>query len=293
MAIFQGSATAMSTPFTQDGVNYQEMCRLIDFQIQNGTDALVISGTTGEPSTMTLEEEKMLWQTASSHIAGRVPLIIGAGSNDTAYAVETANCAKLAGADALLIVTPYYNKCTPAGLFAHYNAIAQVGLPIIAYNVPGRTGMNITPAMLEMLCDIPNVVAIKEASANINQMIEMTRRVGSRMDFYSGEDAIVLPAMSLGFKGVISVASNIVPRLMHDLVMSYLSGDIETSRKLQFSVNPLVDALFCEVNPIPVKTALRLMGFDMGPFRLPLCDMAPNNLATLTKEMQAIGLLPA
>jgi len=289
--LFIGSGTALATPLTPTDVNLDAFGRLLDFQIQNHTDALIVTGTTGEPSTMSDDERERTWAFAVQHTAGRVPVVIGAGSNNTAHAVHQAEAAAKCGADALLVVTPYYNKCTPNGLFAHYSAIAEVGLPIILYNVPGRTGMDVSPQTLLRLCDIPGIVAVKEASGKIDKMTEMVRLCGDRLTFYSGDDAIVLATLALGFRGVISVVSNICPQKTHDLVWSFERGDLAACRALQFELNPLVELLFCEVSPIPVKTALTMMGFDMGVLRSPLCGMEPQNAQKLRECMVAMGLL--
>jgi len=291
MPIFTGSATALCTPFTDSGVNFGTYEKLIDFQIQNGTDALVVTGTTGEPSTMSANELFGLWDCARQTINKRVPLIIGTGSNNTRHAVELAERAASAGADALLVVTPYYNKCTTAGLVAHYRAVGEVGLPIIVYNVPSRTGLCLTAEQLTALCEVPMVRGLKEASGNIALMTKMMAACGDRLEFCSGEDGIVTPSLALGFLGVISVASNIAPRQMHDLVAKFLQGDVVGSLKIQLELQELIDLLFCEVNPIPAKTALGMMGFDMGPFRLPLCEMGDGNRERLHKCMEKLGLI--
>lgn len=292
MSIFTGAGVALCTPFTQDGVNFDAFGKLIDFQIDGGTDALIVNGTTGEPSTMSEEEKRAALSFALERTAGRIPVIAGTGGNDTKKVIAASIEAQKMGADALLIVTPYYNKATQKGLIAHYTAVADaVDIPIIVYNVPGRTGLNMLPETLAALAEHPNIAGMKEASGNLAQVSEMARLCGDKCDLYSGEDGLVVPLLSVGGKGVISVVSNIAPRIMHDMVEKFLSGDIASARELQFKVNPLAAALFCEVNPIPAKTALRLIGIDAGPLRLPLTEMSDANLARLKREMQAFGLI--
>ena len=292
MSIFTGAGVALCTPFTQDGVNFDAFGKLIDFQIDGGTDALIVNGTTGEPSTMSEEEKRAALSFALERTAGRIPVIAGTGGNDTKKVIAASIEAQKMGADALLIVTPYYNKATQKGLIAHYTAVADaVDIPIIVYNVPGRTGLNMLPETLAALAEHPNIAGMKEASGNLAQVSEMARLCGDKCDLYSGEDGLVVPLLSVGGKGVISVVSNFAPRIMHDMVEKFLSGDIAGARELQFKVNPLAAALFCEVNPIPAKTALRLIGIDAGPLRLPLTEMSDANLARLKREMQAFGLI--
>jgi 4-hydroxy-tetrahydrodipicolinate synthase len=288
--IFEGAATALVTPFTEDGLNFDAMGKLIDHQIANQIDALVICGTTGETSTMTVEEDLEIIRYSIQKIAGRVPAIAGAGSNETRKAVQISQMCEEAGADALLHVTPYYNKTTQEGLYQHFKTVAEsVGLPIIVYNVPGRTGLNIDPATAKRLSEIDNITAVKEC--NLNQVGEVTRLCGDDLTIYSGDDDKVLPMLAYGGKGVISVLSNIAPKDTHDMVASFLKGDIEKCRQMQLDFIPLINALFCEVNPIPVKTALNLMGFDAGPLRMPLWPMSDKNLALLKQAMSDYGLL--
>ena len=292
MSIFEGSAVALVTPFTQTSVNLSALKRLLDFQLQGGTDAIVVCGTTGEPATMTTEEKHCVIQETISHIAGRIPVIAGAGSNSTAHAIEDARFAERAGADAVLVVTPYYNKCSQAGLIKHYLAIADsISLPIIMYNVPGRTGVNMTAATLGELAKHPNIAAMKEASGNISQVAEMARLGGAEIDLYSGNDDQIVPLMSLGGKGVISVLANIAPREIHELCAKYLAGDTRGACEMQLRLNPLANALFMDVNPIPVKTALNLMGFEAGPLRLPLCDMEEQAQAKLAAVLAQYNLI--
>ena len=294
MPIFKGAGVAIVTPFTQDDkVNFEELGRMIDFQIAGGTDAIIICGTTGESSTLTHEEHDECIKFAVEHTAGRVPVIAGTGSNSTAEAIRLSTHAQNNGADALLLVTPYYNKATQKGLIQHYTAIANsVDLPIILYNVPSRTGVNILPQTAVTLAkNVKNIVAIKEASGNISQVAELAALADGCIDIYSGNDDQVVPLLSLGGVGVISVLSNVMPKLTHDMVMSYLNGDVKLSRQLQLSVMNLNKALFCEVNPIPVKEALNMMGWNAGAVRSPLCEMEPQHKELLRKELAAMKLI--
>ena len=292
MPIFKGAGVAIVTPFTQDDkVNFEELGKMIDFQIAGGTDA--ICGTTGESSTLTHEEHDACIKFAVEHTAGRVPVIAGTGSNSTAEAIRLSTHAQNNGADALLLVTPYYNKATQKGLIQHYTAIANsVDLPIILYNVPSRTGVNILPQTAVTLAkNVKNIVAVKEASGNISQVAELAALADGCIDIYSGNDDQVVPLLSLGGVGVISVLSNVMPKLTHDMVMSYLNGDVKLSRQLQLSVMNLNKALFCEVNPIPVKEALNMMGWNAGAVRSPLCEMEPQHKELLRKELAAMKLI--
>ena len=294
MPIFKGAGVAIVTPFTQDDkVNFEELGKMIDFQIAGGTDAIIICGTTGESSTLTHEEHDECIKFAVEHTAGRVPVIAGTGSNSTAEAIRLSTHAQNNGADALLLVTPYYNKATQKGLIQHYTAIANsVDLPIILYNVPSRTGVNILPQTAVTLAkNVKNIVAIKEASGNISQVAELAAIADGCIDIYSGNDDQVVPLLSLGGVGVISVLSNVMPKLTHDMVMSYLNGDVKLSRQLQLSVMNLNKALFCEVNPIPVKEALNMMGWNAGAVRSPLCEMEPQQKELLRKELAAMKLI--
>lgn len=294
MPIFKGAGVAIVTPFTQDDkVNFEELGRMIDFQIAGGTDAIIICGTTGESSTLTHDEHDACIKFAVEHTAGRVPVIAGTGSNSTAEAIRLSTHAQNNGADALLLVTPYYNKATQKGLIQHYTAIANsVDLPIILYNVPSRTGVNILPQTAVTLAkNVKNIVAVKEASGNISQVAELAALADGCIDIYSGNDDQVVPLLSLGGVGVISVLSNVMPKLTHDMVMSYLNGDVKLSRQLQLSVMNLNKALFCEVNPIPVKEALNMMGWNAGAVRSPLCEMEPQHKELLRKELAAMKLI--
>ena len=294
MPIFKGAGVAIVTPFTQDDkVNFEELGKMIDFQIAGGTDAIIICGTTGESYTLTHEEHDECIKFAVEHTAGRVPVIAGTGSNSTAEAIRLSTHAQNNGADALLLVTPYYNKATQKGLIQHYTAIANsVDLPIILYNVPSRTGVNILPQTAVTLAkNVKNIVAVKEASGNISQVAELAALADGCIDIYSGNDDQVVPLLSLGGVGVISVLSNVMPKLTHDMVMSYLNGDVKLSRQLQLSVMNLNKALFCEVNPIPVKEALNMMGWNAGAVRSPLCEMEPQHKELLRKELAAMKLI--
>ena len=291
--IFTGSGVAIVTPMREDrSIDYEELGRLIDFQLDNGTDALIICGTTGESSTMTDEEHVECIAYAVKRVAGRVPVIAGAGSNDTAYAIWVSKEAEAAGADALLQVTPYYNKATQKGLVAHFTAIADATtLPIILYNVPSRTGVNIKPETYLELSRHPRIVAAKEASGDLSAAARTARLCGDALTLYSGNDDPVLPILSLGGKGVISVLANVAPRETHEMVAAYLAGETAKATALQLKYIPLIEALFSEVNPIPVKEALNLMGFHCGPCRLPLTPMEEKNREKLAAALKDAGLL--
>jgi len=293
MSIFVGSGVALVTPFDENGaVNYDVLARLIEFQLDNGTDAIITCGTTGEASTLTDDEQIEVIRFTVDRVKKRVPVIAGAGSNFTEHGIALCRLAQKAGADALLLVTPYYNKTTQKGLIAHFNAqAAAVDIPVILYNVPSRTGLNMTPETVNALSYTENIVAIKEASGNITQVVEIAALCDGRLDIYSGNDDQVVPLLSLGGKGVISVAANIIPKQMHDLVTRYLSGDTQGGLALQLGIMGLYRALFCEVNPIPVKAAMNMMGLQAGGYRKPLVEMEPAHLAFLEKEMKAYGLI--
>ena len=293
MAIFKGAAVAIVTPFTENReINFSKLGEIIDDPIANHTDAIVICGTTGESSTLTHEEHLEAIRFAVDHVAGRVPVIAGTGSNCTETAVYLSQEAEKYGADALLVVTPYYNKATQKGLIAHYTAIAEsVKLPIIMYNVPSRTGCNIQPQTAAYLAkNVKNIVGIKEASGNISQVAKLMQLADGQIELYSGNDDQVVPLLSLGGFGVISVLSNVAPRETHDMVAKFLEGDLEGSREIQLRAIPLVDQLFCEVNPIPVKAAMNLMGWEVGPLRMPLTDMEPEHVENLKKAMIDFGI---
>ncbi|MCJ7835436.1 4-hydroxy-tetrahydrodipicolinate synthase [Cuneatibacter sp. NSJ-177] len=294
MAIFKGAGVAIVTPFKDNyEVNFEKLGELIDFQINNQTDAIIICGTTGESATLSIEEHKEVIRYCIKRVAGRVPVIAGTGSNCTETAIELSRDAEKDGADGLLVVTPYYNKATQKGLVEHYTMIAEsVELPIIMYNVPSRTGCNILPATAaEIAKKNKNIVAIKDAVGNLAQTAQTANLAGTDLDIYSGNDDEVLPSLSLGGLGVISVLSNIMPKETHDMVMNYMSGNVEAAREFQLKAIPLINALFCEVNPIPVKTALNLMGMNVGPLRRPMSPMEPQNVERLKKAMADMGLL--
>ncbi|NLH96925.1 MAG: 4-hydroxy-tetrahydrodipicolinate synthase [Clostridiaceae bacterium] len=288
--IFTGSGVAIVTPFTDNGVDFGKLGELIEFQIRENTDAIIICGTTGEASTMPDDEHIEVIAYAVRKVNGRVPVIAGTGSNDTRHAVHLSKRAEEVGADAILSVTPYYNKTTQEGLYRHFRAIAEsIGIPVILYNVPSRTNLNIDPDTVVRLAEIDNIVAIKEC--NLNQAGEIIYRCGDDFAVYSGEDALVLPLLSLGGKGVISVMANIIPRDTHDMVTAFLSGDLETARKIQLKSLGLIRALFVEVNPIPVKEAMNLMGMGVGRCRMPLVEMSDKNREILRKAMKDYGLI--
>ncbi|HIR97186.1 MAG TPA: 4-hydroxy-tetrahydrodipicolinate synthase [Candidatus Merdisoma faecalis] len=293
MSIFKGAAVAIITPFQENGeINYPKLAEILDDQIANHTDAIVICGTTGESSTLTHEEHLEAIRFTIEHVAGRVPVIAGTGSNCTETAIYLSTEAEKYGADALLIVTPYYNKATQKGLIAHYTAIAEsVNLPIIMYNVPSRTGCNILPeTAAHLVKNVKNIVGIKEASGNISQVAKLMRLTDGQIELYSGNDDQVVPILSLGGLGVISVLSNVAPRQTHDMVMKFLEGDVAGSREIQLKALPLVDALFCEVNPIPVKAAMNMLGWEAGPLRMPLTEMEPEHKEKLKKAMIDFGI---
>ncbi len=291
--VFKGAGVALVTPFNDNGTtNYDAFARLIDFQIENKTDALIVCGTTGEPSTMPDEEHIEAMRFAIDYTKGRVPVICGTGSNDTAYCAELSKKAEKMGADALLLVTPYYNKCTQKGLKLHYEKVAsRVDIPMILYSVKSRTGVNIAPETLYELSKIENIVAVKEASGDISQVAKIKALCGDALDIYSGNDDQIVPILSLGGIGVISVLSNVMPEYTHNMVYDYLEGRYSEALSAQLGALDLIGALFSEVNPIPVKTALNLMGFNAGPLRLPLCDMEEKNLEVLKKALAKHGLI--
>lgn len=290
--IFTGSAVAIITPFTKDGVDFPAFEKLIERQIALGTQCIVVCGTTGEPATMTAAERESVIRFCIEHTNGRIPVVVGTGSNCTDDAVKNSENAQKWGADGLLVVTPYYNKCSPMGLKAHYKAISDaVTLPIIAYSVPSRTGVNISASLMAELAQIENVAAIKEASGNMDQVVAIAHACGDAIDIYSGEDALTVPMMSMGAKGVISVAANIVPGDVQAMCSSALAGNFEAAAAAQKKLYPLIKALFCEVNPIPVKSAAAAMGLCDGTLRLPLTEMAPENLERLISAMRQYGVI--
>lgn len=294
MAIFKGAGVAIITPMYADGaVNYEGFAELVEFQIKNGTDAIIVCGTTGEASTLTHEEHLDVIRYCVKVVAGRVPVIAGTGSNCTETAAYLSKEAEKAGADGLLLISPYYNKATQNGLYAHFKAIADsVKLPVILYNVPSRTGCNILPETVVRLCrDVENIVGIKEASGNISQIAHLAAIAKGCVDIYSGNDDQIVPIMSLGGLGVISVLANVAPAQTHEMCQKYLDGDVKESCRLQLEAMDLCSALFCEVNPIPVKKALNLMGMKAGALRMPLSEMEPANTERLEKAMKAYGIL--
>lgn len=280
--LFKGVGTAIATPFGSNGVNLSAFKKLLDFQLSNSVDSIIVCGTTGEAATMSDDEKSSIISCAVDFVADRVPVIAGCGSNDTNKAISNAKLAESLGVDGLLIVTPYYNKCTQSGLISHYSKIAEsVSIPIILYNVPSRTGVNIEPETCLELSKIPNIIAIKEASGNISQVAKIAALCKDNLFIYSGNDDQVLPILSLGGIGVISVLSNIKPLETHNMVASFLDGNLADSKNLQLDLLPLISALFCEVNPIPVKYALNVLGFDFGTPRLPLSELSSKNKLVL------------
>lgn len=292
MAVFTGAGVALVTPFKNGKVDFDNYGELIEWQIAEGTDAIISCGTTGEASTMTDAEQIEVVEYAVNKVNGRVPVIAGAGSNDTAHGVALSKELERAGADALLHVTPYYNKCTQKGYIQHMTAMADnVNIPIILYSVKGRTGVNVLPKTALELSKHPNIVGLKEASGDISQCAEMCRLVPDDFAIYSGNDDMVVPLLALGGKGVISVLSNVAPKDTHDMVAKFFEGDIAGSRKIQLDAKPLIDALFAEVNPIPVKAALEIMGKSKMEFRLPLCEPEDATVELLRKELKAYGII--
>lgn len=294
MSIFVGAGVAIVTPMKANGeVNYDKFAQIIDDQIANGTDSIIVCGTTGESSTLTHEEHIECIRFVVQHVNKRVPVVAGTGSNCTDTAVYLSKCAARDGADAVLLVTPYYNKATQKGLIAHFTTVANaIDIPAILYNVPSRTGCNILPeTAVEMAKTVDNIVAIKEASGDISQIAKLACLCDGKMDIYSGNDDQIVPILSLGGKGVISVLSNVAPRQTHDIVAKYLAGDTAGSLELQLKYLPLVKALFSEVNPIPVKAAMNMMGMEVGPLRMPLTEMGEASAAVLRQELEKVGLL--
>lgn len=290
--IFRGAGVAIITPFTETGVNYNELGRIIEDQIAGGTDAIVITGTTGESATMTDAEHREAIRYTVEKVGGRIPVVAGTGSNETSYAIELSQYAEKVGADALLLVTPYYNKCTQNGLVAHYTKIADsVSIPAILYNVPSRTGVGIKTETYAKLSQHPRIVGVKEASGDLSAILRLRAATGDDFAVYSGNDDQIVPILSLGGSGVISVLSNVAPRAAHDICQHYFDGDVRTATKMQIDYTDLIDALFCEVNPIPVKTAMRRLGYDAGPLRMPLSEMEPAHAAQLDAALRKHGLL--
>ena len=290
--IFKGCGTAIATPFTEDGVNFEEFGKLLEDQIKAGVDAIIVCGTTGESATMSEKEKKDTIKFAIDKIAKRAKVVVGTGSNNTKSAIEMSKYAEEVGADALLVVTPYYNKTTQKGLVEHYKAIASsVSLPIIMYSVASRTGVNILPETCLELSKIDNIVAIKEASGNISQVAKIASLCGDNLDIYSGNDDQIIPVLSFGGKGVISVLANVMPEYTHRMTYKYFNGEIEEATKMQLDVIDLIDALFAEVNPIPVKYALNLMGYNFGKPRLPLIELSDSNKEKMKDIMKKHNLI--
>ena len=290
--IFKGAGVAIVTPFTEDGINFPEFGRMIDAQIAGHTDAIIVAGTTGEAATMSDAEHKEAIKFAVEHTKGRVPVVAGTGSNDTAYAIQLSQYAEKVGADGLLLVTPYYNKCTQKGLVQHFNKIADsVNIPCILYDVPSRTGVSIKVPAYAELSKHPNIVAVKEANGDLSSILRLRFAVGDELAVYSGNDDQIVPILSLGGMGVISVLSNVAPKETHDICQLYFDGKVKEAAELQIAFTDLADALFCETNPIPAKTAMRLMGYAAGPLRMPLSEMEPENLEKLKKALKAHNLI--
>ena len=294
MAIFEGAGVALITPFKENGeVNFEKLEELVEEQIAGGTDAIIACGTTGESSTMTHEEDDEVIRFICKEVNHRIPVIAGTGSNCTREAVSKSIAAEKAGADGLLVVTPYYNKATQKGLIQHFTTIANaVSIPVILYHIPGRTGVTMKPETIVTLCrEVPNIVGVKEASGDFSAIAEIMHLSGGEIDVYSGNDDQIVPLLAMGGKGVISVLSNVAPRQTHEICASFFRGDVETSRRMQLEALPLINALFCEVNPIPVKAAMNLMGKEVGPMRLPLTTMEEQNQERLAKAMREYGIL--
>lgn len=290
--IFRGAGVAIITPFTDTGINYPELGRIIEDQIAGGTDAIVIAGTSGESATMTVDEHKEVIQFAVKQVKGRIPVVAGTGSNETRTAIELSQYAEKAGADAVLVVTPYYNKCTQKGLIQHYTAIADaIHIPIILYDVPSRTGVGIKTETYVALSKHPNIAAVKEANGDLSAILRLRAAVGDDLVVYSGNDDQIVPILSLGGQGVISVLSNVAPKAAHDICQLYFDGKVKDSAQLQIAYADLIDALFCEVNPIPVKVAMRKLGYAAGPLRMPLCEMEPAHEQQLEAALRNHGLL--
>lgn len=290
--IFKGAGVAIVTPFTEDGVNFEELGRMIEDQIAGGTDCIVITGTSGESATMSDEEHRAAIKFAVDKVAGRIPVIAGTGSNETSYAVQLSKYAEEVGADAVLVVTPYYNKCTQKGLIQHYTTIADaINIPIVLYNVPSRTGVNIQTSTYAELAKHPRIVATKEASGDLSAIAKIRHACGDNLAIYSGNDDQILPILSVGGSGVISVLSNVAPKETHEICQLYFDGKVAEATKMQIEYLDLINALFCEVNPIPVKVAMRMQGYATGPLRLPLTEMEPEHEALVRKCMEAHGLI--
>lgn len=291
MSIFKGSGVAIVTPFKGNEVDFEKLKELVEWQIENNTDAIIVCGTTGEASTMSENERKETIKFVIDVVNKRIPVIAGTGSNNTQASIEMSKYAESVGADGLLVINPYYNKTSSKGLIEHFKAIAtSVKTPIVVYNVPSRTGMNITPKALLELCKVPNIVAVKEASGNISQIAEIKALCGDNLDIYSGNDNEILPTLAIGGLGIISVIANIIPKDVHDICEFFMNGQIKKSQELFLKTIPLTSAVFIETNPIPIKTALNLMGKNVGNLRLPLVDMAEDTLAVLKSELKKYNI---
>lgn len=293
MSLFTGSGVAIVTPFYDDGnVNYEKLGELLEWHVAHGTDAIIIVGTTGEAPTLEDEEHKEVIRYACDRIGGRIPVIAGTGSNNTAHAIEMSQYAESVGAQGVLLVTPYYNKSTQHGLIEHFTAIADsVNIGCILYNVPGRTGINLEPQTIAALAQHKNIVGCKEASGNISQVTEIARVTPADFYLWSGNDDMIVPLLSVGGHGVISVVANVMPRETHDMVMHYLDGNVKDAAELQLNMKPLIDALFCETNPVPVKEAMNMIGWHVGPVRLPLTNMLEDNRTRLQRELKTAKLV--
>ncbi|WP_195970335.1 4-hydroxy-tetrahydrodipicolinate synthase [Clostridium thermobutyricum] len=292
MTIFEGSGVALVTPFTEDGVNFEKLKELLEWHIKEGTDSIIICGTTGEATTMTLDEKKEVIKFTVDIVNKRIPVIAGTGSNCTASSIAMSKWAESIGVDGLLVITPYYNKTNKAGLIKHFEAInASVNTPIILYNVPGRTSMNMSPEVLKELSKLKNIIAVKEASGDISQVARIKALCGDALDIYSGNDDQIVPIMSLGGKGVISVLANVMPKKVHEMTKAYLDGNCKKSTEIQIETLELANSLFLETNPIPVKTALNLMGLEVGPLRLPLYEMDKKLESIMKKELEKHNLI--
>lgn len=290
--VFAGAGVAIVTPFTETGINFQELGRMIEAQISGGTDAIIITGTTGESAAMSDEEHRAAIRFAVEQVKGRIPVIAGTGSNETAYAIQLTKYAEEVGADAALVVTPYYNKCTQNGLIRHYTMIADaVTIPLILYDVPSRTGVSIKTDTYAELSKHPRIAAVKEANGDLSSVLRLRNACGEELAVYSGNDDQIVPILSLGGKGVISVLSNVAPKAVHDICQLYFDGRVQEAAKLQIEYTDLIDALFSEVNPIPVKAAMRLLGYEAGPLRMPLTDPESAHLEQLRKALAGHGLL--
>lgn len=290
--IFKGAGVAVITPFDDNGINFDELGRILEDQIKNETDAIIITGTTGESATMSDEEHRAAIKYAVEKVNKRIPVIAGTGSNETSYAIELSQYAEKVGADGLLVVTPYYNKCTQNGLIRHYTMIADsVNIPLILYDVPSRTGVGIKTATYAELSKHPRIAAVKEANGDLSSILRLRHACGDELAVYSGNDDQIVPILSLGGKGVISVLSNVAPKDTHIICQLYFDGQVEAASRLQIDYADLIDALFCEVNPIPVKTAMNLMGYNAGKLRMPMTEMEPAHVEQLKKALAGHGLI--